>query len=86
MGILDVFEKVVKADDSAGAAFIDAVIYDYLSDQASAVRKDLVGVISLASMDRIQLAKRQLGQQYVATMVDGHYPNQETFGKHAEWL
>jgi hypothetical protein len=75
----------MKADEGAGCAFIDAVVYEFLSDQADAVRKDLVGLYAIYGLDNIQSAKRELGRSYVSKMVEGEYPD-ESYLQVAQWL
>lgn len=85
MSVMDVFVEVMKADEEAGCAFIDAVVYDYLTDYAQIVEKDITGMYSLVGLDRIQTAKRQLGREYVEMIVGGQYPDDEVL-KAAEYL
>ena len=85
MSVMDVFVDVMKADEAAGCAFIDAVVYDYLTDYAKIVEKDITGLYSLVNLDRIQVAKRQLGRSYVEMIVGGQYPSDE-IQKAAEYL
>lgn len=76
---------VVEADDAAGADLIGMVVYDYLADQAEAVRDDLNRLYGAWGLDRVGVAKRHLGRTYVEKTVSGEYPD-ETVMKHAEWL
>lgn len=85
MTVMEVFKAVVDVDDAAGAAFIDTVVYDYLADEAEAVRKDLEGMYAIVGLDRIQEAKRQLARSYVSKMVEGEYPD-DTYLQVAEYL
>lgn len=85
MSVMEVFKAVVDADDAAGAALIDMVVYDYLADEAEHVRKDIEGMYAIVGLDRIQEAKRQLARSYVAKMVEGEYPD-DTYLQAAEYL
>jgi len=85
MDVMVAFAKAVDADDAAGAAFIDAVIYDFMADQGELVRKELTELYSVWALDRVQVAKRALGRRYVsATVEGGELP--EDIHKAAEWL
>lgn len=83
MDVMKAFEKAVKADDAAGKMLIDMVVYSAMADLADDCRADIAKAYGPWALDRIQVAKRQLGRTYVAKAVEGEYPDlQQT----AEWL
>ena len=85
MDVMGAFAKAVEADDATGAAFIDAVIYDFMADQGELVRKELTEMYAMWALDRVQVAKRALGRQYVTATVEGREHDADIH-KAAEWL
>ncbi len=76
MSIVSIFKSAMRADPQAGAVLIDLAVYDYLGDLAKAAEVDLVKMHSIVALDRIQKAKRELGRQYVDSLVSkGQYPD-----------
>ena len=78
-------QNVVAADDAAGATLIGMVVYDYLADQAEAVRPELERVLGAWALDRVGVAKRQLGRSYVEKAAGGQYPADDVH-RAAQWL
>ena len=85
MGVLEVVAKVYEADEEAGAALVELVVYDYLTDLAKAYRPAYDAVIGPWALDRVQVAKRQLARGYVSKAVEGTYPEEQT-QQIAKWL
>jgi len=85
MDVMAAFEKAVQADDAAGAAFIDAVVYDFMADQGELVRKEITELYAVWALDRVQVAKRALGRKYVTAAVEGERPSSD-INKATEWL
>lgn len=85
MTIMDVLSKAVQADDAAGAALIDCVVYDFLNDLIEINKSDLNEVYGMWALDRVQIAKRTLAKSYVDTVAKGFYPSDDA-QQTAMWL
>jgi hypothetical protein len=77
--------NVVEADDAAGATLIGMAVYDYLTDQAAELGADLDRLYGAWALDRIGVAKRQLGRSYVEKTATGVYPD-DSVQMTAQWL
>ncbi len=85
MGVVEVLSKAVAADESAGCALIDSVVYDFVADLAEVNEAGIREEIGIWALDRVQVAKRTLGRSYVDTVSKGAYP-QDDAQLAAEWL
>jgi hypothetical protein len=77
--------NVVEVDDAAGATLIGMAVYDYLTDQAAELGADLDRMYGAWALDRIGVAKRQLGRSYVEKTATGTYPD-DSVQMTAQWL
>ena len=85
MSILQVVSKAYGADEGAGSALVEMVVYDYLTDLAEAYRPAFNATVGPWALERVQVAKRNLARGYVSKAVGGQYPDGET-QQAAEWL
>jgi hypothetical protein len=85
MTVMDVLSKAVEADDAAGAALIDAVVYDFMADLVAVNKQAISEVYALWALDRVQTAKKTLAKSYVDTVAKGAYPADDVH-QAAEWL
>ena len=85
MKMLDVVSRVYEQDEDAGALLVEMAVNDYLADLSEKYRDTFTATVGPWALDRVQLAKRQLGRSYVSKAVDGQYPDGEEL-KVAGWL
>ena len=85
MDVMKAFSKAVETDDAAGKLLIDMVVYNVMADLADDCRGEIAKAYAPWALDRIQVAKRQLGRSYVSKAADGVYPGPE-MQQTAEWL
>lgn len=85
MTIMDIFSKAVAADDAAGAALIDCVVYDFMADLVEVNKAELNEVYSMWALDRVQIAKKTLARSYVDAVSKGDYPSDDVHLA-AKWL
>ena len=83
--VLRTFAKAVKEDAVGGSLLIDEVVYNWLADEADALRPQIQELLIAASAEKLAVAKQSLAKSYVAATADGVYPD-ESFHKAAEWL
>ena len=85
MTVMEALSKAVEADDAAGAALIDCVVYDFMADLVEVNKQAINEVYSIWALDRVQIAKKALARSYVDTVSKGAYPNDDVH-QAAQWL